>query len=249
MKVLDKMGTSTDLKTTLKLDDAQAAATALVSAESLGDIQAVLDVKQNVGSSVLEMLQPMASTAVQDHLNGMDGLDKRFFQLSKVRAPKFNPEFDYRPLTSHSVTCGFDVLNFCLRYVTKAKFPGAQMMPVPKEARTNLKFKFNKTVELPALDQEAPTEAEIRRRELLGLPIATHPAKTAEQTQRIERITIFMEVQCYQDPENEGCMLVCISPSDTTKVSQDFLNIVDVIFHETILASFIVKDESLEVSA
>lgn len=112
-----------------------------------------------------------------------------------------------------------------------------------------MKFKLNKTIELPALDQEAPTEAEIRRREALGLPIQTHPSKTVQQTQKTERITIFMEVQCFQDPENEGCMLVCISPNDTTKVSQDFLNIVDVIFHETILASFLVKDNTLEVAA
>jgi len=249
LQVLQKLGTSTDLKTKLKLDDPQAAATALVSATSLEDIQSVLDVKQKVGTAVLDLLQPMASTPVQDHLNGMESFDKRFFQLSKVRAPKFNPEFDYRPLTSQSVRCGYDVLNFCLRYVTKAKFPGAAMQPVPKDARTNLKFKFNKTVDLPALEQEGPTEAEIRRREALGLPITLHPAKTMEQTQKTERINIFMEVQCFEDPDHEGCMLVCINPTEPTKVSQDFLKIVDAIFHETILAPFIVKDESLNVSA
>jgi len=245
LNVLQKMGTSTDLKTKLKLDDAQAAALALVSATSLEDVQAVLDVKQKTGEKVLEILQPLASTPVQDHLNGMKNFDKRFFQLSKVRAPKFNPEFDYRPLTSQSLTCGYDVLNFCLRYVIKAKFekaPVAAMMPVPKEARTNLKFSFDKVVELPSLDdQEGPTEAEIRRRAALGLPIETNPSKTVQQTQRKERITIFMQVQCFQDPDNEGCMLVCISPTEPTKVSRDFLDIVDMIFHETILAPFIVS--------
>lgn len=239
------MSCEAKLRTTLKIDDPVQCSKMLADAADLIALQKVLSADIDILLELQNVLKPLTRTAVDGHIMGMDGkVHERFFELDQVNLPVFDPAIHSVPLHSYRFKCGLDILCFALRYVTKAgKFNG-RMNPWTdqQEGLVQMQFEMSRTNNLPKVEQSEMSEAEKMRRLALGYPLEA--SKSIGGNVKVIPYLLNLEMQCYQDPENEEIMMAHISrvrtKADTFQNSSDLQEIVETVIHETCLAAFLV---------
>lgn len=236
-----EMSCHAQLRMNLKIEDSVTASTMLANATDLAELQEVLSSDVDTLEELQKVLRPLTKTAVDGHILGMEGrVHERFFELNNVELPVFDPEVHDLPLHTYRFSCGFDILCFALRYITKAgKFSG-RMNPWSGERAglVQIQFEMSRENKLPAVEEVEMTEAEIKRRKALSLPIEA-PKNFGGNVQVINYL-LNLEIQCYQDPENDECMIVTIQRVGTNfQFSEDLHKIVEALKYETCLNAFL----------
>jgi len=229
-----------ELRTQLLIEDPVQAATMLATSSDVSELQEVVNVDEKVASRILTLLQPLTRTPVDGHILGMEGrVHPKFFDFENTTLPPYDPQTTTLPLNSYRLKCGFDILCFALRYVTKKKI-GGRMNPF-EDGLVQLQFQLSKENNLPRLEAEdlEMTEAELSRRKALGLPLdAKKNLGGAVQTMSY---MFNLEIQCFQDPTYEHGMIITIDRCETLYHNvEDMRKIVDIIMHETVLDAFCV---------
>lgn len=238
----NEMSCGAELRSNLKIEDPVTASKMIADAQDLIQLQKVLSSHVDTLDELQKVLRPLTKTAVDGHILGMEGhVHDRFFELEKVQLPVFDPAIHDLPLHSYRFSCGFDILCFALRYVTKAeKFTG-RMNPwcSKQEGLVQMQFEMSRTNKLPAVEQQSEmSKEEIERRTALGLPIEA--SKNVGGNVRVIHYLLNLEIQCFQDPENSECMIVTIQRTGSNfQDAKDLLKIVEALKHETCLNAFL----------
>lgn len=250
--VEDELSCQDVLRTSLQVNDPLQASEMLATAKNVSDLKQVLDVDDEILAELQKALQPLTKTAVDGHIKGMSGsVHPNFFALGQIPLPVFDPTLHELPLHSYRFRCGMDILCFALRFVTKAfeKCAG-RLNPFADQTRPGLvqmQFEMKRENRLPLAEEIEMSEEEIKRRKALGLPLESSKT-TGGYTQEIKYL-LNLELQCYQDPNNEDLMIATILQVEREEFqsADDLQDIVETMLHKTCLAAFLVE-EQLQIS-
>lgn len=236
----NEMSCDAKLRTNLKIDDPITASKMLADAQDIHELQKVFSADMDILNELQKVLKPLTNTAVDGHIMGMAGsIHPQFFKLGEVKLPVFDNAIHNLPLHSYRFRCGYDILCFALRYVTKAgKFNG-RMNPwaETRQGLVQMQFEMSRTNHFPKIEPQEMTPEERKRREALGLPLNSNKS---ESNVKVIKYLLNLEIQCYQDPENPNCMLVTVTRVGSNfQDSDDLLKIAETIVHETCLSAFL----------
>jgi len=217
-----------------KIDDANEVGNALATASAPEDILRVVrlvdeeetdpELEKRKASQFLEILDTSILVEIIGEVAKAVSKEKEhFYNLQNVSLPIYNDSLYQLPLTSYRMSCGLDIFNCGLRLFIKYNnfhqtFYHGQMQIVPKEAKTMVKFSVKENYTIKGEDGE-------------------------DDETFVKSYKMFIEIQCYQDPEQENIMIVGVRKKDQNfATSEAFSKFCDNLFFKTMLRNFVIAE-------
>lgn len=199
-----------------KLSTPKEIADVLANATSYTDVQECVKLEDNPAQELCRILNQSILDQVFTETSAKVSTEKeQFYNLQEIELPVFDDNLYQLPLTTYKIRCGLSIFNCALRLFMKSgTFHPGQMQIVHTEAKTMIKFKV-------------PISHDFGD----GTPKETRTYK------------MFVEVQCYQQPEQENVMIVAVRKKDQNFMTTEaFKQFCDALFLHSALRVFVIAD-------